>query len=127
MVRLAVREPQRLWPDSKYDMHSIASGLPVDCRFGEDYTCSNTSFVAGIRRFSLLHDVVQRSRPLLEDGVQVGWRVQFFWNLYRSEGHRTPNDFRHPDGDDDVLAACSPYVRPKYAEIPVDRRARLSF
>lgn len=127
MVRLARREPQRLWPESKYDMHAIASGLPVDCLQGEDYQCSHRSFSAYLRRFSVDHDVVYRSRPSLEDGAQVGWRVQFFWNLHRSDGRAAPSDFRHLSDEDDVLSSCAPYVRPKYSKVPVDLRAPLTF
>lgn len=126
MVRLAKREPQRLWPECKYDMHAIASGLPVDCLRGEDYLCSDVSFAAFIRRFAGLNDVIYRYRPIVEDDAQVGWRVQFFWNLHRSEGHATPADFSYPDDTDDLLSRCSPYVRPKYAQVPNALRAPLT-
>lgn len=126
MPRLAKREPQRLWPDCKYDMHVIASGLPVDCLRGEDYGCSDVSFSAFLRRFAGSHDVVYRCRPIVEDDAQVGWRVQFFWNLHRSDGHRAPSDFSYPDDTDALLERCSPYVRPKYAQVPDDLRAPLA-
>ncbi|WP_157260861.1 hypothetical protein [Patulibacter minatonensis] len=106
-------------------MHTIASGLPVDCIRGEDYASEHLSFVASLRRFAREHDVVVRVESIQEAGDQIGWRVQYFWNLYRSEGHRTPSDFVYSDDVSEVLAKCSPYVRPRYGEIPQDLRAPL--
>ncbi len=126
MARLAKQQPRRLWRESKYDLHTIAGGLPVECRRGEDYSCAHESFLVGLRRFAAEQDVIFRAEPVVEGGDQVGWTVQFFWNLYRSESRRTPPDFRHPSDADDVLSECSPYVRRKYAEIPVQMRVPLS-
>lgn len=125
MARLAQPQPRRLWRDSKYDLHTIASGLPVECLKGDDYSCAHASFLVGLRRFATQQDVIFRAEPMLQGDDQTGWRVQFFWNLFRSEGHRVPPDFRHPDDADDVLSECSPYVRPKYAAIPVHLRMPL--
>jgi hypothetical protein len=126
MARLAKQQPRRLWRESKYDLHTIAGGLPVECRRGEDYSCAHESFLVGLRRFAAEQDVIFRAEPVVGGDDQVGWTVQFFWNLYRSESRRTPPDFRHPSDTDDVLSECSPYVRRKYAEIPVQLRVPLS-
>jgi hypothetical protein len=96
MARLAKQQPRRLWRESKYDLHTIAGGLPVECRRGEDYSCAHESFLVGLRRFAAEQDVIFRAEPVVGGDDQVGWTVQFFWNLYRSESRRTPPDFRHP-------------------------------
>jgi hypothetical protein len=133
MARLAARRLKRLWPKEKYDMHTIASGLPVECIRGEpgtagaDYTCSHASFLVALRRFAAVgrEDVIFRAEPLRnEAGDQIGTIVQFFWNLRRSSNDRIPDDFVWPpDESSEPPLDCSPYVREKYKSIPQELRA----
>ena len=114
-------------------MHEIASGLPMDCVRGEDYTCSHASFLHGLREFARAdaEDVIFRAEPLLEgkglNRRQIGLRVQYFWNLHRSGGDAIPEDFAFPDDEQtEPSPALSPYAREKYAEIPWELRPSLA-
>jgi hypothetical protein len=133
MAKIAARRPKRLWPNEKYDMHTIASGLPVECMRGAagdpdaDYSCSHASFVVALRRFAAVdrEDVVFRFEPIRDEtGDQVGTTVQFFWSLRRSNKDRIPDDFIWPTGESaEPALECSPFVREKYRSIPRELRA----
>ncbi len=125
MPELARPRPRRLWRHHAYPMHDIASGLPVRCLRGRDadYTCKHNSFLVGLRRFAGEEDVVFRAEPLIDDGVQIGFEVQFFWDRLRSRGDAIPDDFVYPTASEPDLPQLSPYVREKYAHIAPEMRA----